>query len=212
MTKAVAKQIFSGFTNPNQIDKSAVFSGCDFLLLNALNVGVDQYEIAASIVIEVVADTLYFNGQVEVPQAPLGTKELPLSLPFFDTALIVPLPSEATRSDCQCYICLATSFPINIEIFSVSTKNLCECKDELSSLQNDINFLKAINTAIAVNQIAQDVVLLATATVIGVGLALPTGGTSLSLPPAVTATLAPATASIVPILISAGVSIPIPLP
>lgn len=212
MTNAIARQIFNGFTNPNQIDRSQRFSGGDFLVLNAIGVANDQFEIAASVLIEVVADTLYFNGAVEVPQAPLGVKEIPLNIPFFDTALIVPLPYEATRSDCLCSLCMATSYPINIEIFSVSQKNLCECSAELAQIQEDIDFLKALNIAIGVNQIAQDVVLLATATAIGVGLAIPTGGASLSLPPAATATLSPAVTAIVPVLIGAGISVPIPLP
>lgn len=204
MNNAIAKQIWSGFTNPSQIDKTSPFSGCDFVVLNALGVGSDNFEIAAAVVIDVIADTLYLNGFVEVPQAPLGAKEIPLDISGFDTAAIVPLPMEATRSNCLCTICIATSYPVNLEMYAVSKKALCDCKLELDQIQQDINFLKTLTGAIGVNAIAQDTVLLATATVIGAGLALPTGGTSLALPPAATATLAPATATLIPILIGAG--------
>ncbi|MEE3716279.1 hypothetical protein V2H45_05925 [Tumidithrix elongata RA019] len=207
MTNAIANQIWSGFTNPNQIDKSTTFSGCDFLLLNALSVGRDNFEIAASIVVNVIADTLYLNGSVQVPQAPLGKKEIPLEISYFDTALIVALPSEATRSQCECQVCLTTSYSVNLEIFSVSKKALCDCKLELDQIQSDVNFLKLLTGAIGVNQVAQDVVLLATATVIGAGLALPTAGASLALPPAAGAALTPASGALIPILVSAGFAI-----
>jgi hypothetical protein len=206
-TNALANQIWSGFTNPNQIDSSAKFSGCDFLVINPLSVGKDNLEIAASVVISVVADTLYLGGSVQVPQAPLGTKEIPLEISYFDSALIVPLPSEATRSQCECKICLATSYAVNLEIFSVSKKALCDCQIELDQIQSDINFLKLLTGAIGVNQVAQDVVLLATATIIGAGLALPTGGASLALPPAAGAALTPASGALIPILLSAGFAI-----
>jgi hypothetical protein len=205
MTNAIAKQVWSGFTNPSQVDKSGVFSGCDFILLNALGVGSDNFEIAASITIDVIADTLYLNGFVEVPQAPLGRKEIPLNISGLDTAVLVALPMEATRSNCECTICIATSYPVNLEIYAVSKKTGCDCKLELDKLQIDINFLKNVTGAIGVNAIAQDAVLLAT--VIGAGLALPTGGASLALPPAATATFAPATAALIPILIGGGFSL-----
>ncbi len=134
MTNAIAKQVWSGFTNPSQIDQSGVFSGCDFLVLNALGVGSDNFEIVAAVSIEIAADTLYLNGFVEVPQAPLGNKEIPLDISGFDTAVIVPLPSEATRSDCECKIYLATSYAVNLEIFAVSKKTLCDCQLELDQM------------------------------------------------------------------------------
>lgn len=207
MTNAIAKQVWSGFTNPSQIDQSGVFSGCDFLVLNALGVGSDNFEIAAAVSIEIAADTLYLNGFVEVPQAPLGNKEIPLDISGFDTAVIVPLPSEATRSDCECKIYLATSYAVNLEIFAVSKKTLCDCQLELDQIQDAINALRVLTGAIGVNAIAQNAVLLATATVTAVGLALPTGGTSLTLPPAAGAALSAGSAPLIPILVGAGFSL-----
>ena len=63
MSNAIATQIWSGFTNPNQIDKSGVFTGCDFILLNALGVGSDNLEIAAAVVDLVPAE---HNGSFEL--------------------------------------------------------------------------------------------------------------------------------------------------
>lgn len=205
MTKATAKQVWSGLTNPNQIDESAKFSGCDFLILNALSVGKDNYEIAASIVIDVTADTFYLNGSVEVPQAPLGTKEIPLNISYFDTAVIVPLPLEATRSDCECKVCFATSYSINFEVFAISKKVLCDCKTELDQIQSDINFLKLVNSVIAVNQAAQDAAIAAFATGFGAALAPYTAGGSLLVPPAVATAIAPGVAVLTPLLLLVGV-------
>ena len=207
MTNAIAKQVWSGFTNPSQIDQSGVFSGCDFLVLNALGVGSDNFEIAAAVSIEIAADTLYLNGFVEVPQAPLGSKEIPLNISGFDTAVIVPLPSEATRSNCECKIYLTTSYAVNLEIFAVSKKTLCDCQLELDQIQDAINALRVLTGAIGVNAIAQNAVLLATATVTAVGLALPTGGASLTLPPAAGAALSAGSAPLIPILVGAGFSL-----
>jgi hypothetical protein len=207
MSNAIAKQVWSGFTNPSQIDQSGVFSGCDFLVLNAFGVGSDNFEIAATVAIEVSADTLYLNGAVQVPQAPLGSKEIPLNITGFDTALIVPLPSEATRSDCECRIYLATSYAVNLEIFAVSKKSLCDCKLELDAIQAEIATLRILTGAIGVNAIGQNAVLLATATVTGAGLALPTGGASLALPPAAATALSAGSAPLIPILVGAGFSL-----
>jgi hypothetical protein len=207
MTNAIAKQIWSGFTNPSQIDRSGLFSGCDFLVLNALGVGSDNFEIAAAVTIEIAADTLYLNGFVEVPQAPLGNKEIPLDISGFDTAVIVPLPLEVTRSNCQCSIAMSTSYSINLEIFAVSKKTLCDCQLELDAIQDAIATLRILTGAIGVNAIGQNAVLLATATVTGAGLALPTGGASLTLPPAAGAALSAGSAPLIPILVGAGFSL-----
>lgn len=209
MTNAAAKQIWSNFTNPNQIDQTQNFSGCDFLILNALSVATDNYEIAASVVVDVVADTRYLGGFIDSPQVTLGSKEIPLDISYFDTAVIVPLPTEATRSDCQCHVCFATSYAVNIEVFAVSKKVLCDCQPALDKIQSDLDFLKAVNSAIAINQLAQDVAVLALATGVGAALAPYTAGGSLAIPPAVAAPLSPGTAAL---LALAGVVVGIPIP
>jgi len=196
MSNAIAKQIWSGFTNPSQIDQSGVFSGCDFLVLNAFGVGSDNFEIAAAVAIEVSADTLYLNGAVQVPQAPLGSKEIPLNITGFDTALIVPLPSEATRSDCECRIYLATSYAVNLEIFAVSKKSLCDCKLELDAIKSELDYLRLVNSAIAVNQLSQNTAVVLMATSVGVALAPFTGNASLALPSGVTSAIAPGSSAL----------------
>ncbi len=201
MSNAIATQIWSGFTNPNQIDKSGVFTGCDFILLNALGVGSDNLEIAAAVVIEVIADTLYLNGSVQVPQAPLGTKEIPLSISGVDTAVLVPLPMEATRSNCNCTICIATSYAVNLEIYAVSKKDLCECKLELDRFQNDLNFFKFTNTAIAINQAAQDAAIVAFSGGVAAALAPYTLGASLAIAPATSLAIGPGIAALAPLLL-----------
>jgi hypothetical protein len=196
MSQAKALQVFNRATNPAQIDESSWFSGADFLVINPIGYGADQFEIAAVLTIEAVADTAYLNGFVEVPQVSFGEKEIPLGIDYLDSAVIVPLPDEVTRSQCRCKVCLSTSYAVTLEIYAFSRKTACDCKAELDKIQGDLNYLKVINTAIGINQIAQDAVLLGLSTVVGAGLALPTGGTSTLLPPATAATLAPATTAL----------------
>jgi hypothetical protein len=196
MSQAKALQVFNRATNPAQIDESDWFLGADFLIINPIGYGADQFEIAAVLTLEAVADTSYLGGYVEVPQVGFGEKEIPLGIDYLDTAVILPLPDEVTRSQCRCKVCLSTSYAVTLEIYAVSRKTLCECKAELDKIQADINYLKVINTAIGVNQIAQDAVLLVLSTVVGAGLALPTGGTSLTLPAAAATALTPASGAV----------------
>jgi hypothetical protein len=204
VSNAVARQIWSAFTDPTVINKTAKFRGCDFLLINALGYGGDQFEIAAGIEIEVVADLDLLNGAVTVPEVSLGIKEVPLNLPFFDTAIIIPLPLEATRSNCECRICLSTSYPVNIEIYAVSKKALCDCKLELKEIKDEIDFIRLLNAGIAINQLGQNVAFLAIAGTVGVALAPFTGGTSLALPVTTTQALGAGTSAITPLLIGSG--------
>lgn len=208
-TNALARQVWSGFTNPNQIDETSDFSGCDFLILNALSVGADNYEIAASVVIEVVADTLYLGGVIEAPQVALGAKEIPLEISYFDTAIIVPLPQEATRSDCQCHICFATSYAVNFEVYAVSKKLACDCSQELEQIQADLDFLKLVNSAVAVNQLAQDLAIGFLAVGLGAALAPYTAGGSLAIPASVTPALASGTSALFSLV---AIGVPIALP
>jgi hypothetical protein len=209
MTNASAYQIWSGFTNPNQIDRTSDFVACDFLLLNALSVSTDNYEIAASVVIDVVADTRYQGGAIDVPQVALGAKEIPLNISYFDTALIVPLPHEASRSDCICHVCFATSYAVNIEFFAVTKKDLCECEELLERIKADLDFLKIVNSAIAVNQVAQDLAIAALATGIGGALAPYTAGGSLAIPGTVLPALSPGTGALIALTTLVGLPIPL---
>jgi hypothetical protein len=204
MSDAVAKQIFSGFTNPSAINQTIAFSGCDFLVINALGIGGDQLEIAAAIQISVVTDLDLLNGAIQVPQADLGQKELPLDLPFFDTGVIIPLPLEATRSNCECKVCLSTIYSVNIEIYSVSKKSLCDCQAELKEIKDIVEFIRLLNAGIAINQLGQNVAFLAIATTVGVALAPLTGGASLALPAGTAQALGAGTSTITPLLIGSG--------
>ncbi len=197
MSQAKALQVFNRATNPAQIDESDWFSGADFLVINPIGYGADNFEIAAVLTIEAVADTSYLGGYVEVPQVSFGEKEIPLGIDYLDSAVILPLPDEVTRSQCRCKVCLSTSYSVRLEIYALSRKSLCDCKAELDRIQGHLNYLKVINTAIGINQIAQDAVLLGLSTVVGAGLALPTGGSSLALPPASAAALTPASGAVV---------------
>jgi hypothetical protein len=204
MTNAIAKQIFSGFTNPNIINQTIAFTGCDYLIINALGIGGDQLEIAAALQISVVADLDLLNGAIQVPQVDLGEKELPLDLPFFDTATVIPLPLEATRSNCECKLCLSTSYSVNIEIYSVSKKSLCDCQTELKEIKDIVEFIRLLNAGIAINQLGQNVAVLAIASTVGVALSPLTGGASLALGAATAQALGAGTSAITPLLIGSG--------
>jgi hypothetical protein len=209
VSNAVANQIWSSPTDPTVINKTEKFSGCDFLLINALGYAGDQFEIAAGIEIEVIADLNLLNGSVSVPDVNLGVKELPLNLPFFDTAIIIPLPLEATRSNCECRVCLSTSYPVNLEIYAVSKKALCDCKNELKEIKDVVDFIRLLSAGIAINQIGQNVSILAFAGTVGFALAPITGGASLALPGAVGGALSSSSGSLIPVLVGAGFGLPV---
>lgn len=128
-------------------------------------------------------------------------------MPFFDTSTIVPIPSEATAPGAQFKVCISTSFSVVLEIFAVY-HDPCSCTDLLEEIKNAIDIGNALSGAIAANQIAQDVVLLGTATVLGVALAPVTGGASLALPGTASSVLPAATGLLLPAIGGLGLALP----
>jgi hypothetical protein len=134
---ATITRIFTGGTNPAAIDETATFSNADFVFFSPQGVGEDQYEIAGSLIIDLV-------GTEELGGVPIsttyGTREIPLELPVFDTAFCVPIPREMAHTSLNMRLTISTSYSISVDIYAVSSgvslQSLSEQIEELRQQQD----------------------------------------------------------------------------
>lgn len=116
---ATVTEIWSGNTNPSNIDQTATFSNADFLFFMANGVPAgDEFEIAGSVAIDVVGTEDI--GGFPVPTA-YGTKEIPLPIPVFDTAQVVRIPGELAHTELNMRLFLVSTFAVNLTIYAVSS-------------------------------------------------------------------------------------------
>lgn len=120
-----------------------------------------------------------------------------------DTETLLIIPKELRNSEEKKYITFVPSTTVNLEVWALydnQPTNL-DIDERIQSLQTQLTRIELENTAIGVNQLAQNASLIAIATTVGAGLALPTAGASLLLPELVTASLAPASTALSPLLL-----------
>jgi len=116
---ATVTQIWSGNTNPSNIDQTATFSNADFLFFMANGVPAgDEFEIAGSLTVDIVGTEDI--GGFPVPTA-YGTKEIPLPIPVFDTAQVVRIPGELAHTALNLRLHLATTYAVDLTIYAVSS-------------------------------------------------------------------------------------------
>jgi hypothetical protein len=197
VSNATVTEIFNGFTSTDGLTQTKEFFQADFLIFSVPNLKPDEgYELAIALMIR-VEDTTRIGGIFPIT-TDYGWREINLDREFADTQEVIIIPSELSQQDLPMYVTLATVESFEMQIYAVKiAKSCCErVEDGVNAVKGDLTFLKILNSAIAANQLVQDIALQSLSTGIGAAFAPYTAGASLALPAATGVELFPAIAGL----------------
>ena len=188
--------VFDGDLTPSQENISNLFQNPKFLLIDVISPSLEEGEgliigFSVNIIVPVIGKTI----QKYIPHTIFDS----LFSQDADTENIIYLPQEVTDSPYNIYVGINPSRNCTLRIYAeVENCSNCQLLEEINDNKNRLRTLQInqlYNTfqlsVLSANQAAQNTVLVAQSTVLGIVGAPLTGGASLALPAGTAATLAP---------------------
>lgn len=122
-------KIFEGQTNSDSLNQSIAFKGADFLLINSPDLQLGEGYI--------------FGAEISISVPGLGSKKIPLTIDFADTAILIRIPIEFSYQRFESFLIFNTPERINLSIYAISLNcTLPDIKEEIDKLSQKLNTLE----------------------------------------------------------------------
>lgn len=118
--------VYQGVPKTNVINRSNLFSGKDFLLINSPNLALGEGFI--------------FGGALAIDVPGLGEKQIPLNAELADTNLLIKIPIEFSRQKFNQQFLFLLTESINLSIYAIGLNcNLIDIKERVEELESQQN-------------------------------------------------------------------------
>lgn len=107
-------QVFNGASSEGLVTTEAVRNP-SFFFLSANGIGVDQYEIAACLTVDIVSTNII--GGIPILTG-YGSKEVPVPIDTVDTGQLTIVPCELFPGDLNVSLCMVFAYSVNVTVYA----------------------------------------------------------------------------------------------